>query len=56
MRAGADYCRATGKTCDTPKVDVWRFQDGRAVEFTSDSREWSLWASLVLAWLNSGSP
>src|SRR4051812_16790222 len=25
--------KGTGKICDTPKVDVWRFQDGRAVEF-----------------------
>jgi len=25
--------KATGKTCDTPKVDVWRFDAGRAVEF-----------------------
>lgn len=25
--------KATGKTCDTPKVDVWRFHEGRAVEF-----------------------
>jgi ketosteroid isomerase-like protein len=25
--------KATGKTVETPKVDVWRFKDGRAVEF-----------------------
>jgi ketosteroid isomerase-like protein len=25
--------KRTGKVCDTPKVDVWRFRDGRAVEF-----------------------
>jgi uncharacterized protein len=25
--------RATHKTVETPKVDVWRFKDGRAVEF-----------------------
>jgi len=25
--------KATGKTCDTPKVDVWRFHEGRAIEF-----------------------
>ena len=25
--------KATGKTCDTPKVDIWRFQNGRAIEF-----------------------
>src|SRR5262245_31047557 len=23
----------TGKTCDTPKVDFWRFENGKAVEF-----------------------
>lgn len=25
--------KATGKTCETPKVDIWRFRDGKAVEF-----------------------
>ncbi len=25
--------RKTGKTVDTPKADVWRFENGRAVEF-----------------------
>jgi ketosteroid isomerase-like protein len=25
--------KATGKVADTPKVDVWRLQNGRAVEF-----------------------
>lgn len=25
--------KRTGKVCETPKVDVWRFHDGRAVEF-----------------------
>ena len=25
--------RATGRVIDTPKVDVWRFQDGKAVSF-----------------------
>ena len=25
--------KATGKVCETPKVDVWRFQDGRAIEY-----------------------
>lgn len=25
--------KATGKIVDTPKVDVWRFKDGRAIEF-----------------------
>jgi uncharacterized protein len=25
--------RATGKICDTPKVDVWRFRDDLAIEF-----------------------
>jgi uncharacterized protein len=25
--------KATGKTFETPKVDVWRMRDGRAVEF-----------------------
>jgi len=25
--------RATGKRFDTPKVDVWRFKDGKAVSF-----------------------
>ena len=25
--------RGTGKVVDTPKVDLWRFRDGRAVEF-----------------------
>jgi ketosteroid isomerase-like protein len=25
--------RATGKLVDTPKVDVWHFEDGRAVDF-----------------------
>jgi ketosteroid isomerase-like protein len=25
--------RATGKIVDTPKVDIWRFENGRAVEF-----------------------
>jgi len=23
----------TNKVCDTPRVDVWRFRDGRAIEF-----------------------
>jgi hypothetical protein len=31
-------------------------RDGRQIEFTSDSHEWSLWASLVLAWRSSGRP
>ena len=26
-------CKATGKSVETPKVDVWLFKDGRAVEF-----------------------
>ena len=25
--------RATGRSVDTPKVDVWRFEDGRAVSY-----------------------
>ncbi len=25
--------KATGKVAETPKVDVWRFRDGRAVQF-----------------------
>jgi len=25
--------KATGKEFETPKVDVWRFKDGRAIEF-----------------------
>ena len=25
--------RATGKVFDTPKVDVWRFENGRAIAF-----------------------
>ena len=25
--------KATGKICETPKVDIWRFRDGKAVEF-----------------------
>jgi len=25
--------RATGRVVDTPKVDVWRFEDGKAVSF-----------------------
>lgn len=25
--------RQTGKLADTPKVDFWRFQDGKAIEF-----------------------
>jgi len=25
--------RATGKVIDTPKVDVWRFEDGRAISY-----------------------
>ena len=25
--------KATGKVCSTPKADVWRFADGKAVEF-----------------------
>ena len=25
--------RATGKIVDTPKVDIWRFEDGKAVTF-----------------------
>ncbi len=25
--------KQTGKSVDTPKVDIWRFKDGRAVEF-----------------------
>ena len=25
--------RKTGKSFDTPKVDIWRLKDGRAVEF-----------------------
>ena len=25
--------KQTGKTIDTPKVDVWRFKDGKAVAF-----------------------
>jgi ketosteroid isomerase-like protein len=25
--------KATGKVADTPKVDIWRFRDGRVVEF-----------------------
>jgi len=25
--------RQTGKTVDTPKVDVWRIRDGKAVDF-----------------------
>ena len=26
--------KKTGKTVDTPKVDIWRFRDGKAVEFS----------------------
>ena len=26
-------CNATGNSVETPKVDVWTFKDGRAVEF-----------------------
>lgn len=25
--------KATGKLADTPKIDVWRFRDGKAVDF-----------------------
>jgi ketosteroid isomerase-like protein len=25
--------KGTGKTCETPKVDIWRFRDGKAIEF-----------------------
>jgi uncharacterized protein len=25
--------KTTGKICETPKVDIWRFRDGKAVEF-----------------------
>ena len=25
--------KTTGKTCETPKVDIWRFRDGKAIEF-----------------------
>ena len=25
--------KKTGKTAETPKVDIWRFKDGKAVEF-----------------------
>lgn len=25
--------KETGKACETPKIDVWRFRDGRAIEF-----------------------
>lgn len=25
--------KATGKICETPKVDIWRFRDGKAIEF-----------------------
>jgi len=25
--------KRTGKVADTPKVDFWRFRDGKAVEF-----------------------
>jgi ketosteroid isomerase-like protein len=25
--------KRTGKVCETPKVDVWRLRDGRAIEF-----------------------
>ena len=25
--------KKTNKVCETPKVDVWRFRDGRAIEF-----------------------
>lgn len=25
--------KATGKIADTPKIDVWRFRDGKAVDF-----------------------
>lgn len=25
--------KATGKVVDTPKVDIWRFRDGKAVDF-----------------------
>ncbi len=25
--------KATGKVCETPKVDVWRFENGRAISF-----------------------
>jgi ketosteroid isomerase-like protein len=25
--------KATGRIAETPKVDFWRFRDGRAVEF-----------------------
>jgi ketosteroid isomerase-like protein len=33
--------KATGKTVETPKVDIWRFRDGKAVEFyeLSDARQ-----------------
>lgn len=26
-------CRKTGKSVDTPKLDFWRFKDGKAIEF-----------------------
>ena len=25
--------KATGKVAETPKVDIWRFRDGKVVEF-----------------------
>ncbi len=25
--------KATSKICETPKVDIWRFHDGKAIEF-----------------------
>ncbi|WP_413991258.1 nuclear transport factor 2 family protein [Labrys okinawensis] len=25
--------KQTGKACETPKTDIWRFRDGRAIEF-----------------------
>jgi uncharacterized protein len=25
--------KATGKIADTPKIDVWRFRDGKAIDF-----------------------
>ena len=25
--------KGTGKTCETPKVDIWRFRNGKAIEF-----------------------
>ena len=44
--------RATGKSVETPKVDVWRFKDGRVTEFF----EYYDTAKLMAASVGDGAP